>query len=1022
MNAKFFKFITTNQVGKRKYVACLYFGEEMTEDLINEMIPIYITEEKHYYEKAICIVSDYPFFENYKTFLFQLYKMQQSKFCMIELEKVVSYFIEFCRMEDTPNYSLMYEIGSESIKFSNNYLDFDYIDKKTHLILASCLIPTHFINILISIYLEGKLLFYSSSKYILTDFIISLLELIYPFDWPHILIPILPKNMQQFIDAPVPYIIGVNYALKLDEISDDCIVVDLDQRKIIKNNTNFPIPQPYFTDKFKKKINSIYDKDRNGFIEEFSSIKEDIDFAFVKISSMIDLPTFNPYDIKDLFFEFNLNFFKNFEKSLKLSFKSQTVFQPSKDKNEILNSTSSIYNKFDVLYYLKENNSLNPDSFLYKFCETNVFIMFIDKHVNEIEKNEIEFQISNKIQGDKHFISDKLKFCLDKYKNGKDKNKSFFRQDSFKCNTIVQPIDKYLQNNKSFYEYKKENLLNYPKFPIFDRSKFINSSLGLKNIYQEPHFYFANNEWYYKIESIKSKELAYITFQCILEIWMMFNNKYLQKIDDLIICEKIIEITLFILTEFNKQYKGKFNFSMSILHKTYKILGGKIKKFEILKYVKSKIEDSIKLFDTTIQTHISMAFIEGLNTKSDESDIKKMENGKDNNEIKSSQLITIRKISNFNRKNSLQQNNINEINTNNVNFKKLVNNNENKANEKMLLDNINLYISAIESGFITYDFCRKCLEDTYKYIDSNSGKSFFKLKHLEIEEVICQFKRNINLNSAICKTCHSDYKPNLYVLLNSSKNLDDLLYLKLSSPFYLIKEIENHDYNGGDLMTSIYDKNSKLFWNIIFYFRLFGFPLYVIDNNTNIIKLQKSYEDLINIFQKNIIKGWNKNIKDLSRYDIITSETSKDSHSYLAIQTLKLLKNNENNKYQNKLKQENDNFENQTSSTLNNSTNSKNTLNTNVNKDSVNYENLYLELEKILHCNIIKNIYNTPQELEKSSFLDSFYNDYYNEFTKLLENSSRFFYLENKSNIEKIFDSYITTGDYMTSLINLYVN
>ena len=31
----------------------------------------------------------------------------------------------------------------------------------------------------------------------------------YPFKWPHVYVPILPPSLENFLDAPVPYIMGL---------------------------------------------------------------------------------------------------------------------------------------------------------------------------------------------------------------------------------------------------------------------------------------------------------------------------------------------------------------------------------------------------------------------------------------------------------------------------------------------------------------------------------------------------------------------------------------------------------------------------------------------------------------------------------------------------------------------------------------------------------------------------------------------------------------------------------------------
>ena len=38
----------------------------------------------------------------------------------------------------------------------------------------------------------------------------SLTTLLFPFTWPHVYVPILPPAMYNFLDAPVPYLMGLS--------------------------------------------------------------------------------------------------------------------------------------------------------------------------------------------------------------------------------------------------------------------------------------------------------------------------------------------------------------------------------------------------------------------------------------------------------------------------------------------------------------------------------------------------------------------------------------------------------------------------------------------------------------------------------------------------------------------------------------------------------------------------------------------------------------------------------------------
>ena len=48
----------------------------------------------------------------------------------------------------------------------------------------------------------------------------ALLALLYPFDWQHVFIPVLPTSLIDFVCSPLPYIIGINPSCikQLDEL------------------------------------------------------------------------------------------------------------------------------------------------------------------------------------------------------------------------------------------------------------------------------------------------------------------------------------------------------------------------------------------------------------------------------------------------------------------------------------------------------------------------------------------------------------------------------------------------------------------------------------------------------------------------------------------------------------------------------------------------------------------------------------------------------------------------------------
>lgn len=71
----------------------------------------------------------------------------------------------------------------------------------------------------------------------------ALVELLYPLAWSGIFIPVLPARLIQALEAPCPYIVGIERRYEKVELpEDDFVLVDLDQDEI--ESTVRPVPMP----------------------------------------------------------------------------------------------------------------------------------------------------------------------------------------------------------------------------------------------------------------------------------------------------------------------------------------------------------------------------------------------------------------------------------------------------------------------------------------------------------------------------------------------------------------------------------------------------------------------------------------------------------------------------------------------------------------------------------------------------------------------------------------------------------
>jgi hypothetical protein len=96
--------------------------------------------------------------------------------------------------------------------------------------LFSALSPASVAQLYELLLAERKVIFTAASLEFLTDAVLQASALLYPLEWPFVIISALPAVMVEAIDAPMPYLIGCSRATlqAAAPVAADCCVVDLD--------------------------------------------------------------------------------------------------------------------------------------------------------------------------------------------------------------------------------------------------------------------------------------------------------------------------------------------------------------------------------------------------------------------------------------------------------------------------------------------------------------------------------------------------------------------------------------------------------------------------------------------------------------------------------------------------------------------------------------------------------------------------------------------------------------------------
>jgi hypothetical protein len=114
--------------------------------------------------------------------------------------------------------------------------------------------------------MEKKLIFLSNKLSLLSNTIQEFETLLYPFNWPHTYIPLLPSYLIEMCEAPTPYIIGLVRSCKHElmryNYENDMIIIDLDKQKIIQHQ--------------ERDIDSNYNYNKNNFCSLDNFLPENV--------------------------------------------------------------------------------------------------------------------------------------------------------------------------------------------------------------------------------------------------------------------------------------------------------------------------------------------------------------------------------------------------------------------------------------------------------------------------------------------------------------------------------------------------------------------------------------------------------------------------------------------------------------------------------------------------------------------------------------------------------------------------
>lgn len=355
----------------RIYITCLIFYEMISETIAKQMNIIQTSPNNVYMPKALCLVSHWPFIDQFREILKEIYRLHLSVY-EIPLERVICNLIQEVPLPDQGVTYVQYSIGRQKLFFSRPPAkNLPYLPDTCLEYLFRSLRISDIISVWSCVMVERKILLISKCKALLTYVAIALTRLIYPFKWDQVLISILPTALKNYIETIFPYIIGVSPSMlsKDIEIPIDAVRVDLDAGRVLITE-----PFPRLPDKpYRQLLNRL--TDCANIYSEHDLVRDNVDEAFCCYMRENDENfNFNPYAVKDAFVEFQSQLLRTYQRFF---------LMPSK-AGERFTDARQCFNTPSFLAYHKSNR---PDNFLYKVTETSMFANFIETRYFAPEEN-----------------------------------------------------------------------------------------------------------------------------------------------------------------------------------------------------------------------------------------------------------------------------------------------------------------------------------------------------------------------------------------------------------------------------------------------------------------------------------------------------------------------------------------------------------------------------------------------------------------------------------------------------------
>lgn len=270
----FFTIALTDENGRRQFGGVLQVHELMSpEDMARLLnIPPHsatwpVQWPVFYSIKSLLILSHYPYYNLFRETLEVLYRISLSA-APVPMERYIQHVITELPLPPQGKIEVAFTMGDRTLTLwrpPKNQLPMVDFSLRP---LFSTLCVDNILLIFGALCTETRICFCSSNSALLGPVTESFLSFLFPFVWQGAYIPVLPYKLIDILDAPVPFIVGIDSKYLVDNPPgyrpEKVLYVDLDSDRVFYGSGPEPLSSSHslvtIPEKMKEKLKSKLDE------------------------------------------------------------------------------------------------------------------------------------------------------------------------------------------------------------------------------------------------------------------------------------------------------------------------------------------------------------------------------------------------------------------------------------------------------------------------------------------------------------------------------------------------------------------------------------------------------------------------------------------------------------------------------------------------------------------------------------------------------------------------------------------